>query len=103
MEFKVDENLPVEVADLLRQVGYDAVTVFEQHLVRTGMGSQVRAELVWVSAWTLGPRRDRSDPQRDMSQAEICLGHGHREMLRPNIARSLAEEAELDPADNAVG
>ncbi len=32
MAFKVDENLPVEVADLLRQVGYDAVTVFEQHL-----------------------------------------------------------------------
>jgi predicted nuclease of predicted toxin-antitoxin system len=32
MEFKVDENLPVEVADLLRQAGYDAVTVLEQHL-----------------------------------------------------------------------
>ncbi len=32
MKFKVDENLPVEVADLLRQVGHDAVTVFEQHL-----------------------------------------------------------------------
>ena len=32
MEFKIDENLPVEVADLLRQVGYDAVTVLEQHL-----------------------------------------------------------------------
>lgn len=32
MEFKVDENLPVEVADLLRQVGHDAVTVLEQHL-----------------------------------------------------------------------
>jgi predicted nuclease of predicted toxin-antitoxin system len=32
MEFKVDENLPVEVADLLRQIGYDAVTVLEQHL-----------------------------------------------------------------------
>ena len=32
MEFKVDENLPFEVADLLRQVGYDAVTVAEQHL-----------------------------------------------------------------------
>jgi hypothetical protein len=27
MEFKVDENLPVEVADLLRQVGYDAVSL----------------------------------------------------------------------------
>ncbi len=32
MAFKVDENLPVEVADLLCQAGYDAVTVFEQHL-----------------------------------------------------------------------
>jgi len=32
MAFKVDENLPVEIADLLRQAGYDAVTVFEQHL-----------------------------------------------------------------------
>ncbi|HET90028.1 MAG TPA: hypothetical protein ENN99_04695 [Chloroflexi bacterium] len=32
MEFKIDENLPVEVADLLRQVGYDAATVLEQHL-----------------------------------------------------------------------
>jgi predicted nuclease of predicted toxin-antitoxin system len=32
MAFKVDENLPVEIADLLRQAGYDAVTVSEQHL-----------------------------------------------------------------------
>jgi predicted nuclease of predicted toxin-antitoxin system len=32
MEFKVDENLPVEIADSLHQAGYDAVTVFEQHL-----------------------------------------------------------------------
>ena len=32
MEFKVDENLPVEVANLLRQVGYDAITVLKQHL-----------------------------------------------------------------------
>lgn len=32
MEFKIDENLPVEVADLLRQAGYDAVTVIEEQL-----------------------------------------------------------------------
>ena len=32
MDFKIDENLPIEVADLLRQVGHDAVTVVEQHL-----------------------------------------------------------------------
>ena len=32
MKFKVDENLPVEVATLLRQNGYDTVTVLEQEL-----------------------------------------------------------------------
>lgn len=32
MRFKVDENLPVEIADLLRQHGHDASTVPEQQL-----------------------------------------------------------------------
>ena len=30
MRFKVDENLPAEVADLLRAAGHDAVTVNDQ-------------------------------------------------------------------------
>lgn len=32
MRFKTDENLPFEIADLLRQHGHDAVTVGEQGL-----------------------------------------------------------------------
>ena len=32
MRLKVDENLPVEMADLLRKNGHDAVTVDDQHL-----------------------------------------------------------------------
>jgi len=32
MRFKVDENLPVEVTELLQQAGHDASTVVEQHL-----------------------------------------------------------------------
>ena len=32
MKFKTDENLPVEVADLLRQGGHDATTVVDQQL-----------------------------------------------------------------------
>ena len=32
MRFKIDENLPSEVAELLREVAYDAITVGEQHL-----------------------------------------------------------------------
>jgi predicted nuclease of predicted toxin-antitoxin system len=30
MRFKVDENLPIEVAEVLRQAGHDAATVLEQ-------------------------------------------------------------------------
>jgi predicted nuclease of predicted toxin-antitoxin system len=30
--FKVDENLPVEVGELLRQAGFDALTVLDQNL-----------------------------------------------------------------------
>jgi predicted nuclease of predicted toxin-antitoxin system len=30
MRFKIDENLPIEVAEALRQVGHDAATVLEQ-------------------------------------------------------------------------
>jgi predicted nuclease of predicted toxin-antitoxin system len=32
MKFKVDENLPVEVAQLLRTASHDATTVGEQHM-----------------------------------------------------------------------
>ncbi|HSK80579.1 MAG TPA: DUF5615 family PIN-like protein [Thermoanaerobaculia bacterium] len=32
MKFKADENLPIEVADLLRQAGHDASTVVEQRM-----------------------------------------------------------------------
>ncbi len=32
MQFKIDENLHADAADLLRQHGHDALTVFEQGL-----------------------------------------------------------------------
>ena len=33
MNFKVDENLPIEVAEMLRQAGHDALSVHDQNLV----------------------------------------------------------------------
>ena len=35
MKFKIDENLPIEIAGLLRNAGYDPVTVIEQNLSGT--------------------------------------------------------------------
>lgn len=47
MKFKVDENLPVEVAELLRKDGHDATTILEQRMKGTldpGVASVCRAE-----------------------------------------------------------
>ena len=33
MQFKLDENLPIEATELLRHAGYDAMSVFDQQLV----------------------------------------------------------------------
>lgn len=33
MDFKIDENLPVETAELLVQAGHDAVTIHDQQMV----------------------------------------------------------------------
>ena len=32
MKFKIDENLPVEVTNLLTEHGHDAMTVFQENL-----------------------------------------------------------------------
>ena len=41
MQFKTDENLPLEVTELLRSAGYDAMSVLEQ-----GMGGKSDPYLV---------------------------------------------------------
>ena len=33
MQFKTDENLPVEVAEALRDAGFDALTIHDQKMV----------------------------------------------------------------------
>ncbi|MBU0985654.1 MAG: hypothetical protein KKH68_00240 [Proteobacteria bacterium] len=41
MKFKIDENLPIEVTSLLKENGYDAITVLQQDLrVRSKINSQ---------------------------------------------------------------
>jgi len=32
MKFKIDENLPIEAAEMLRQAGHDVLTVFDQNM-----------------------------------------------------------------------
>ena len=43
MKFKIDENLPKEVADLLQQAGFEAATVPEQRLTGASDADLARA------------------------------------------------------------
>jgi predicted nuclease of predicted toxin-antitoxin system len=61
MRFKVDENLPIEVAEALRQAGHDAATVLEQQF-----GGSADARLA-----TLCQRESRTLVTLDMDFADI--------------------------------
>jgi predicted nuclease of predicted toxin-antitoxin system len=61
MRFKVDENLPIEVAEMLRQAGHDVATVLEQ-----GYGGSVDAQVA-----TLCQRESRVLVTLDMDFADI--------------------------------
>jgi len=72
MRFKADENLPAEVAALLRDSGHDAVSVLDQHL---GGGSPTCAgrsgERSLRSIWTL---RISGTIRRKSTPASSCSG-----------------------------
>ncbi len=61
MRFKVDENLPIEVAEALRQAGHDAATVLEERY-----GGSADARLA-----TLCQREGRVLVTLDMDFADI--------------------------------
>ncbi len=49
MKFKIDENLPVEVADALSVAGHDALTVFDQSMA--GSPDRIIANAVRGEDW----------------------------------------------------
>lgn len=54
MRFKVDQNLPVEVAVALRAAGHDAHTVYEEQLAGTPdpeLGAIIQREGRGLAAW----------------------------------------------------
>ena len=68
MRFKVDQNLPVEIAVALRDVGHDAHTVYEESLAGTPdpeLGVIIQRERRGLVTLDLGFSDIRSYPPRD--------------------------------------
>lgn len=70
LQFKVDENLPGEVAELLRSAGHDALTVLDQHMGGASdskLANQVRSEGRCLLTLDLGFADIRKYPPQDYS------------------------------------
>ena len=68
MRFKVDQNLPVEIAEALRAVGHEAHTVYEEELAGTPdpeLGAIIRREGRGLVTLDLGFSDIRNYPPHD--------------------------------------
>ena len=68
MRFKVDQNLPVEIAMALRDAGHDAHTVYDEELAGTPdpeLGVIIRGERRGLVTLDLGFSDIRNYPPRD--------------------------------------
>lgn len=68
MRFKVDQNLPIEIADALRAAGHDAATVYEEHLAGTpdpDLAAVIQREARGLVTLDLGFADIRSYPPAD--------------------------------------
>ena len=79
MRFKVDENLPIDVAEILRANNHDAMTIFDQEMVGQPdlkVASVCRAEeRALVTLTSTFPIFGHTRPQH--MQESLFLGHAH--------------------------
>jgi len=82
MRFKVDENLPIEVADLLRAAGHDAATLNDQGVGGAkdpDLAALVQREnrvLAWISTEGSVPNIGRSKGTQMVKRSVRPLHHG---------------------------
>jgi predicted nuclease of predicted toxin-antitoxin system len=93
MKFKVDENLPVEVADLLRAAGHDADTVLDEGLggaADPALATLVRREDRALLTLGVGFADIRSYPPEDYAGLVVLrLGRQDKEHVLRVCARLL--------------
>jgi predicted nuclease of predicted toxin-antitoxin system len=99
VRFKVDENLPVEVADLLRDAGHDADTVSDEGLCGAAdpdLGTLVRREGRALITLDVGFADIRSYPPKDYEGLVVLrLGRqdkGHVLRICARLLRPLASQ-----------
>lgn len=79
MRFKVDENLPIDVAEILRANNHDAMTIFDQEMVGQPdlkVASVCRAEERALVTLDLDFSDIRTSRLQHM-QESLFLGHAH--------------------------
>lgn len=101
MRFKIDENLPVEIADILQQAGYGAETVFSEQL--TGEDDKViaatcRKEDRAIVTLDLGFADIRAYPPKEYSGLIVFrVGRQDKPFVLGMVTKLLAALQQQDP------
>jgi len=104
VRFKVDENLPVEVADLLRKAGHDAATVVEQGrggAVDPDLASLIRAEGRTLVTLDVGFSNIRAFRPSDYPGLVVLRPTKSRQGRGDRVGSALSSEAQARAARGA--
>lgn len=105
MKFKIDENLPAEVAELLRSAGHDAVSVLDQNLggaADPGVAEICRAEGRIVVTLDIGFADMRQYPPQDYAGLIVLR---MKRQDKPSILRAFGRAMRvfsLEPVTGAL-
>ena len=105
MKFKVDENLPVEVVEMLRSAEHDAVSVLDQNLggaADPGVAEVCRAEGRIVVTLDVGFADMRQYPPQDYAGLIVLR---MKRQDKPSILRAFGRAMRvfsLEPVDGAL-
>jgi predicted nuclease of predicted toxin-antitoxin system len=103
LKFKIDENMPEEVAELLRSAGHDAVSVLDQNLggwADPGVAEVCRSEGRVVVTLDVGFADMRSYPPQDYAGLIVLR---LKRQDKPAILKSFSRAMRLLPLEPVAG
>lgn len=105
MKFKVDENLPVEAVEVLRQAGYDALSVLDQQLggeMDIGIARICQQEERIIVTLDLDFSDIRAYPPRDYSGIIVLRLKRQDKLTVTAVVQRLIKALANTPLDNRL-
>lgn len=105
MKFKIDHNLPVELAELIRAAGYEAATAAEQGMADAADGdlaARCREEARCIVTLDVGFANIKSYPPVEYPGIVVLRARHQDKLSVLAMGRSLTKLLETEPLENRL-